>query len=99
MSAAFVMSWPFLYWISLPVWSVAGTQNAMFQVSRYQQARRAAGADAQGIHVTSHSRQIIRLPILGTPRWPQFQHSLGSAFCWFPLIVSSHPAFVPAPPP
>ena len=50
------------------------------------------GADAQGIQVTSHSRQIIRLPILGTPRLPQFQHSLGSVFCWLPLIFL-HPVF------
>jgi hypothetical protein len=30
--------------------------------------------------------QTIRLPTLGAPRWPQFQHSLGSVFCWLPLI-------------
>ena len=38
--------------------------------------------------------QIIRLPTLGAPRWPQFQHSLGSVFCWFPLICLRHPVFV-----
>jgi hypothetical protein len=43
-------------------------------------------ADDHGIHVTSHSGQVIRLPTPGTPRLPQFQHSLGSAPCWLPLI-------------
>ena len=43
-------------------------------------------ADDHGIHVTSHSPQVIRLPTPGTPRLPQFQHSLGSAICWLPLI-------------
>ena len=43
-------------------------------------------ADDHGIHVTSHSGQVIRLPTPGTPRLPQFQHSLGSALCWLPLI-------------
>jgi hypothetical protein len=43
-------------------------------------------ADDHGIHVTSHSGQVIRLPTPGTPRLPQFQHSLGSAICWLPLI-------------
>ena len=45
-------------------------------------------ADDHGIHVTSHSGQVIRLPTPGTPRLPQFQHSLGSALCWLPLICS-----------
>ena len=43
-------------------------------------------ADDHGIQVTSHSGQVIRLPTPGTPRLPQFQHSLGSALCWLPLI-------------
>jgi len=43
-------------------------------------------ADDHGIHVTSHSGQVIRLPTPGTPRLPQFQHSLGSVLCWLPLI-------------
>jgi len=43
-------------------------------------------ADNHGIQVTSHPGQVIRLPTSGTPRMPQFQHSLGSAFCWLPLI-------------
>ena len=62
---------------------------------RYQQTWITAGADAQGIHVTSHSGQVIRLPILGTPRLPQFQHSLGSAFCWLLLICLRHPRITP----
>src|SRR5262245_25189866 len=52
-------------------------------------------ADDHGIQVTSHSGQVIRLPTPGTPRSPQFQHSLGSALCWFPLILFP-PAVVPA---
>jgi DNA-binding NarL/FixJ family response regulator len=52
-------------------------------------------ADDHGIHVTSHSGQVIRLPTPGTPRSPQFQHSLGSALCWLPLICFP-PAVVPA---
>ena len=62
---------------------------------RYQQTWITADADAQGIHVTSHSGQVIRLPILGTPRLPQFQHSLGSAFCWLLLICLRHPRITP----
>ena len=44
-------------------------------------------ADDHGIHVTSHAGQVIRLPTPGTPRLPQFQHSLGSGLCWLPLIL------------
>ena len=61
---------------------------------RYQQTWFSASADDQGIQVTSHSMQTIRLPTLGAPRWPQFQHSLGSVFSWFPLICIRHPVVV-----
>jgi hypothetical protein len=50
-------------------------------------------ADDPGIHVTSHSGHIIRLPTAGTPRLPQFQHSFGSALCWLPFICFPPPVW------
>jgi hypothetical protein len=47
-------------------------------------------ADHPGIHVTSQSGQIIRLPTPGAPGVPQFRHPPGSASCWPPLIRVCH---------
>jgi hypothetical protein len=58
-----------------------------------------ASADDQGIHVTSQVGHVIWLPIPGTPRLPQFQHSLGSAFCWLPFMCLHRPRMPGSQPP
>ena len=65
---------------------VKSTQS-MTWPSQQTRAGSPRAADDHGIQVTSHSGHVIRLPIPAAPRFPQFQHCLGST-CWWPPLMA-----------